>query len=82
MAASVPVTEIPDTVTVLFAPAFLVSNVEEEKVTLSTSPETRSLVRLTDADVVRSYVLSLALAVMTSVRSEILAVAEAVVFDV
>ena len=82
MAASVPVTEMPETVTVLPAAAVLFANVAEVKLMESTFPATRSSPIVTLADVVLSYVLSVAVAVRVSVRSVIFAVVVVDVFGV
>ncbi len=76
-----PVTEIPDTVTVLPAPTSLVAKVDELYEIVRELPATRSSEIATDADVVRSYVLSDALAVITRARSVMFAVVVVVVFD-
>ena len=69
-----PVTAMPETVTVLPAPAILFANVAEVKLMERTLPATRSSAIVTLADVVLSYVLSDAVAVRVSVRSVMFAV--------
>ena len=69
-----PVTEIPDTVTVLPPPTSLVAKVDELYEIVRELPEMRSSEMATVAEVVRSYVLSDALAVNTRVRSVMFAV--------
>ena len=68
-----------EAVTVLPVPTFLLSKVGVP-LTVRTSPETRSSVYVTVADVVRSYVLLLAEMVTVKLRVVMFAVAVAVVF--